>query len=103
MALVTTIGMRFLQVCVVCSIKESSRPQNQQVQKVMSERSAGSCTRCTRANALPTLNICEFHGLMCSLAAQRSSQQSKCFVVCSNAATSSGARQYAAERAAPND
>jgi hypothetical protein len=48
-------GMRekFGSAGAVCSIKESSGPQNQRVQKVMSQRSAGSCTLCTRANAFP--------------------------------------------------
>ena len=37
----------------VCSMKESSLPQNQRVQKVISQRSAGECTCCTRANTFP--------------------------------------------------
>ena len=39
----------------VCSIEDSSGPQNQRVQKVMSQGSTGSCTR---ANALPGLADC---------------------------------------------
>ena len=38
----------------VCSIEESSGPQNLRVQKVMSQRSSDSCTR---DNALPDMGM----------------------------------------------
>ena len=84
-------GMRqeFGSAGSVCSIEESSGPQNLRVQKVMSQRSTGLCTRCIRANAFPAQQQQQQHKYqqqiftkIIAVSDERYSKNSNCLLIC---------------------